>query len=538
MRLETAPIYYGQPLAAAYRGNFQQLSGLFPYDPYSPRSFRQRLARLDRRPGGQRTLLAEALTAYNQKLGAGPRTMANIARLADPHTCVVLTGQQPGIFTGPLYTIYKALGACRLATRLSKELARPVAPVFWVGEEDHDFEEICKTYLPGPVQRPLELGLSWRPDGKFPVGQIPLPGEIHQLIDRLAGNTDGAPAQVSAWLHRTAEVSATPGEWFGRLMAGLFDFAGLVLASPLLPRLRRLQTPVIRRVLEEPDLLLTALAAGQSRVLDLGFAPQVKVLPGQIHLFIYREGQRVALFREGKDFVSRNRNFRAAAGDLAARAQDSPEDFSPGVVVRPAAQDSIFPILAYVAGPGEIGYYALLKDVYTALGGEMPVIYPRPNLTLIEPRLAELLDDYSCHPRDIMTDPGTVAQKYLGATDPVGIDETFGTFRVRMAADLQQLLDTVEQIDPGLRVVGRRHIKIINRQLNSFRDKVHQRHRRAHRQALEDFAAMAGALLPLGQWQERVYNIFPYLPAGGPDLPERLARLPLLEQGEHCFVYL
>lgn len=540
MRLETAPIYYEQPLSATYRQNFQQLSSLFPHDPHNPKSFQKRLAHLKQRPSAKRTAIAKALAAYNHKLGAGPSSLANTALLAQPNTCVVLTGQQPGIFTGPLYTIYKALGAIQLAARLTEELSRPVVPIFWVGEEDHDFEEISKTYIPGPGPEPLELGLTWRPGGKFSVGQIHLPGEIHQLIDRLAGSTPSSSdkAQIISWLHRTAKLSASPGEWFGRLMAVLFDFAGLVLASPLLPELRRLQAPIIHRVLDQPELLLTALAAGQSRVLNLGFEPQVKVLPEQIHIFIYLEGQRVALFRDGNDFVSRDQSFRATASELSARVQDNPEDFSPGVVVRPVVQDCLFPVAAYVAGPGEIGYHALIRDVYPALGGEMPIIYPRPNLTLIEPRIAELLDDYRCSPREIMTDPGSVAQSYLDASDPVGINEAFGSFRARMTADLQQLLEEVEHIDPGLRVIGRHHLKIINRQLNSFKDKVHQRHRRAHRPALQDFDLMAGALLPTGSWQERVYNIIPYLITRGVDLPEQLARLPLLEQKEHCLAYL
>lgn len=538
MRLEKTPIYYTQPLAKAYLLNFARVGHLYEYNPYDEESFWQRYQHLKQNPLQHRKILVDSLRAYNRQAGAGEKTFASIEALAHPDSTVVLTGQQAGIFTGPLYTIYKAIGICLLAEKWSKQLEKPVIPIFWVGEEDHDFSEINHVNVP-TAEGPVKLQLNWRPEQKLSVGYTPLPDEINGLIEKLYEILPPTPHrdEIFTILSNTARMSKTPGEWFTRLMTWLFSKHGLVLASPLLVQFRRLSTDIFKDALKHTDAISSALAETELYIRQLGYSPQIKVEDERAHLFIYRQGERFALFHTADGFATRDGKSKWAAREIFELIQRKPEQFSPNVVLRPAVQDMLFPVLAYIAGPGEISYYGQLRNVYKALGRRMPIIYPRPNITMVEPLMARYLTKYSLTVENILVNYSDYSRQVIGAMDGIDVKNIFRDFRYNITRQYKDLVDSISAIDPTLKQLADSNLHRVVHQITFMENKVRQRQRQRHETALRQLKRTADNLIPESAWQERVYTIFPYL-VKYPDLIERLYDLPLLKGVEHKVIYL
>ncbi len=159
LRLERQPIPPDNPLIEKYLDDFERVSAMYRYNPYSAESMAERLGSLAAFRGDRRGVAA-ALADYNRSVGAGPETLDNIRLLERPDAAVVIGGQQAGILTGPLYTVYKAITLIRLSRRLSSELGSPIVPVFWVASEDHDFAEIDHIDFLGREDRIERLRLS------------------------------------------------------------------------------------------------------------------------------------------------------------------------------------------------------------------------------------------------------------------------------------------------------------------------------------------------------------------------------------------
>lgn len=518
MRVQEIAASYPQALARAYIENFPGVSRFFAYNPHRQQDFMVRCHDLTGGDKQNRLQLAMALKEFNQSLGCGAATRQNIDLLANGALAVV-TGQQPGILTGPLYTIYKAMGAIKLAGQLTQRLNRPVVPVFWIGADDHDFAEVNHIYVP-TSQGPQRISLPDRPAGRFSLGHLPVPPEITLLLEQLEQLTPPVGWQQPGLqlLRETSRTSEDLARWFGRLMTYLLGDYGLVLVNPLLPPLRRLSAGVFHRAITTAPEVNNLLTMACARVTDLGFKPQVQSEPDKVHLFIYWQGQRVALYFRNGQFCNREATITWEAGELAELSLARPELFSPDVILRPVVQEVLLPVLAYVGGPGEIGYFALLGEIFKHFGQTMPIIFPRPNLTLVEPLVAKLMAKYQVPAAEI---PGGVAEfitRYLQQADQVGFKTKFNDFRKTLAEHQRRLVKEIAGIDPRLKGIGQDNLRRLMRLVNSLEEKVNKRHRKNNEVAVRQLTKVNHMVHPLDQWQERVYNIFPYLMKYGPEI--------------------
>lgn len=540
MKTVSVPIEYTSPLVNKYLQDFPEVSHLFEHDPGDTGSFRNRYEVIRRDYHTDRDELVRILTAYNEKLNCGAKTRENLQKLKDPRSVVVITGQQAGVLTGPLYTIYKTITVIQLAREVSRQTGIEAIPVFWVASEDHDYTEIDHVEFVGADQKFFRLRLDYEPAGKYSVGHLPVTDAVFRLLDELAGDTNPADWKDSMLdrISGMAGESDNLADWFGAVMSWLFREHGLVLVNPLHKDLRKLWSTTFEEFLLKADLVSEKLETGRAKVRALGVEPQVEQAADSINLFLYVAGERLPLLKTGDGFTVRGRERHWTLDQLRETARKNPEMISPNVVLRPVAQDVLLPILAYVAGPGEISYYALYREIYPIFNQAMPVIYPRVNITLVERGTARHMERYGV---DFTMGPDGLKKRldgYLDEQDRLGIDRLFGNFTADLEKRYRELIAKAAQIDPELTRHGNESLNKILHQVAHFEKKARQHHRKSCDMVIKRFRGLEATLFPRNNWQERVLNIFPYLFKYGPEFIDNLVELPLLGDFHHKLVFL
>lgn len=553
-RTETARVRDPRyPLFQAYLHRFETVKALYDYCPHDPASYRERARELAGFTG-DRAALAAVLEEYNRSLGAPEESLAGARTLATAGTVVVIGGQQPGVLTGPLYTFWKAVAVLQL-TRALRRLLPPgakVVPVFWIGAEDHDLAEVAPVNVQTPDGKVARLVYDPGPGyaARTSVGFLPAGAAASALVNAVEPTLwkTEFKDRVVDLLRRTAADSANLGEWFGRLLLALLGREGLVVANPLLPGIRALQGPIFREMIARGAEVAEAFQAGQDAVRRLGFEPQVEKDPDAANLYLYRGIERVPLYRRAPGRFAAGSGPDAAQlseGELLELASSAPERLSPNVVLRPVAQDAVFPVLAYVGGPGEVSYFGLGRGVYRCFGRRQPVIYPRPSVTLVEPAVGR-------HLARCGLDPGEAADldhlrakvtAYLSEADPVGIDQAFARVTDAVRKSYDGLSAAITTVDPSLGDLVAKNLARVSAEVDWLRRKTWQQHRQNCRDAVRRYEAIETSFRPRGDYQERVYNIFPYLAKYGPALAIDLARLLLVPEDlsvetGHRFVWL
>jgi bacillithiol synthase len=395
MAAELVPIRVlpGLPkLFVDYVCDFERVGDLFAHDFHDPAAF-DRAAEIAAARDLPREELADLLLAQNRSFGSGGPALANARLLADPDAVAVVTGQQPGLFGGPLYNLYKAATAIRLAGALAARTGRPHVPVFWIASDDHQVGEVDHVHVldrdGGPVRISWARGPSRRVE---PIAALCLDDGVVDALDRVAEISHGLPRRQDV-LALLADCFC-PGERlahaFARLAARLFEPDGLVLVESSDPALRRLGMPRLAPELAYPSPATAAARLATERLATRGYPVQVPLRDDSLNLFFGRR-ERFRI-RSGPDgFRVELRSSVVDVQALRARFDAEVEQFSPNVLLRPLYQDALFPTVAYVAGPSEIAYFAQLAPVYERFGIPMPVVYPRKSVTLIDEKVASLL---------------------------------------------------------------------------------------------------------------------------------------------------
>ncbi|MCA1630844.1 MAG: bacillithiol biosynthesis cysteine-adding enzyme BshC [Acidobacteria bacterium] len=460
-----------------------------------------------------RDALCDALEESNRGWGAGGETLANVARLRSGDCVAVVSGQQVGLFTGPLYTIYKALSAVKLAGCLSQR-GTPAVPVFWMATEDHDWEEVRAAELTACDGRlaVAELPAAAHTEGA-PVGSVLIDDSIEETIKRLV---DVLPTtEFSDDLERTVRAAYAPGrtygEAFARMLTALIGRHGLVLLDPLDARLKRLAAPLYSEAARRAPEIAAAVEARSRELAEAGYHAQVHASADAFPLFLHADGaRRVALARSG-DGRYCAKDARDGTGytadELAEWALREPENFSPNVTLRAVVQDYLLPTVAYYGGAAEIAYFAQTAEVYRVLSRPATPILHRASLTLVERRTGRTLERYDLKLEDFFAGLDSVVarvvEEHLGAEQA----RAFDLSEQKIKNALSELGERLRGFDPTLADALSHGGEKIEYQLAGLRTRFHRaqmaRDRAAHRQ-LERAAAL---LYPEKALQERHLNI-------------------------------
>ena len=523
MRLDIRQLPGTSSLARDYVHAFSRLSAFFAADPHAPDPYRWQSEQRDLR-AERRNELRDALLLRNEAWSAPAIVRERIGELAEPRAVVVVTGQQTGLFGGPLFTLYKALTTVELATRLRRELGRPVIPVFWMASEDHDVAEADHVQL---LDRTGGLTTVRHNSWPSPLGYIPAnlrlgPAILETLkqIWDLLPQTEFVPSLREA-LGQAFAPERTLSDAFAHWMVHLLGASGLVLADGADPALKRLAARILRQETEEAPRSSQGVLMASESLRALGYPVQIEARPDGVNCFLLREG-RHALAREGERVRLRDSGQTIAAADLQRLALEEPERLSPNVILRPIVQDAIFPTIAYVAGPGELAYFAQLRPVYQAFGVQMPLIVPRATLTLVEPRVAQLLERFHLSLPDLTREPEQLASRVLRAQLPADFESTLTKARDGVSEIFRGVAEAIAVVDPTLRATAGQTSGHIQGHLDQLERKAVQALKRREAETRQQVQRVREALMPGGKPQERVFPVLPFLARYGPNLLDTL----------------
>jgi bacillithiol biosynthesis cysteine-adding enzyme BshC len=441
-------------LLADYLDHYERVAAFYggnPRDLGSLRALAEGLNRSDER----RRKVAEILLRQNQALGCGPETVRNIERLAQAGTLAVVTGQQTGFFSGPAFTLYKALTAVKLAECLrQQELA--AVPVFWLASEDHDLEEVARANVLDDADEVVALGdAGERPAPQSSVGYVKLSSGVASALERLELLLPPGESRdrLLSDLGACYQTGATWAGAFGRFMTRLFSRWGVVLLDPLDEAIHRLSAPVYLGAIARADELRRALRERSLALIKAGYHAQVHVGDDSTLVFMQHEGCRLPLHhRDGQGekgyFLTDDEDLSLA--ELREKVQAEPLTFSANVLLRPAVQDCLLPTIAYVAGPSELAYFGQAQVLYQAFGRPMPVIFPRAAFTLLDARARRLMEKYRLSLEDVWQGVGHLGQKIGAAGLADGWTERFEQYEQELNLIMERLRADIEALDPTL----------------------------------------------------------------------------------------
>ncbi len=438
--------------------------------------------------------------------GATGAAQARLARVAAAGGVVVTTGQQPGLFGGPVYTWSKALSALELADAIERETGVPAAPVFWAATDDADLAEASATWvaLAGGAER---LAMSADARDGLPMADFPL-GDVRHALEVLAAASGSVVAPDVLHTARLAyHPEATVGGAYLTLLRVLLEPLGVGVLDASHPALLETERPWLVRALEQSGAITAALQARGDELRAAGYVPQVAEVEGLSLVFGRDDGRKVRIAT-------------AQAAGVASRADGA--RLSPNVLLRPVVERAVLPTVAYVAGPGEVSYFAQVSAVATALGAEVPLAVPRWSCTIVEPHVQALMTARGIGRHDVV-DIAAIEGRLARAAAPASLTDSLAAWRQAIEASAGQFaraLDEASALLPGAVVDGTR------RQMLWRAERLERRMvaalKRRDSDMRRDVGTVAGALRPGGLRQERALNLLPLLARHGMGVFDRM----------------
>jgi bacillithiol biosynthesis cysteine-adding enzyme BshC len=488
-------------LFADFLTDYSKVQEFYPRSAYFNQWFNDEASRLAY-DSARRQRVSAILERQNQSWGSSGKALENIDRLRAGASAVV-TGQQVGLFGGPLFSIFKALTAVKLADQATRGGVDCV-PVFWLATEDHDLDEVNQVSIPGSdasVQK-LIAPTQGLPDA--PVGNVRFASEIQAVVEAAAGLL--GPSDVSDFLREVYRTEETFGGAFARLFARLFADWGVILLDAADPEFHHIAEPVYRTVIERAAELDEALLARGKTLEAAGYHQQVKVTPSSTLLFALRNGARVPVHRRvnGKgstDFLIEDELISQA--ELLHRVAASPQDFSANVLLRPVIQDYLLPTLAYSGGSSEVAYFAQVAVAYEALLGRVTPIVLRFSATIVEPKAKGLLERYGLRLPDLFNGPEKLREQMASRTLPKELQSAFDQAEASLEKSLSAIGEGLARLDSTLVDSATNAASKMQHQLTQLRAKAARAELR-HTEVLNRHAELlSNALYPGKALQER-----------------------------------
>lgn len=451
MKSECLPfnqIPHTTPLFADFLSHSSKVQQFYPRSAYFNQWFREQASGLTY-DSERRRRVSSILERQNQSWGGSAKARENIARL-QAGAAAVVTGQQVGLFGGPLFSIFKALTAVKLADQATRAGVDCV-PVFWLATEDHDLEEVNQVSIPGADGALQKLTVPTQGLPAAPVGTVQFSSEIQGVVEAAAGLLgDSANSDFLREAYRPGE---TFGSSFARLFAKLFAEWGVIPLDAADPEFHQVAEPVYQAAIERAAELDAALLARGKALEAEGYHQQVKVTPSSTLLFTLRNEARVPVHRRvngqgSSEFLIEEE--RISQAELLDRVALSPQDFSANVLLRPVIQDYLLPTLAYVGGSAEVAYFAQVGVVYEALLGRVTAIVPRLSATLVEPKANGLLERYGLRLPDLFPGPEALRELMASRTLPRELQSAFDEAEASLEKSVAAIREGLARLDRTL----------------------------------------------------------------------------------------
>ena len=511
-------------LASDYAFDYARVADFFAGNPAEPAAWRDAIGRTQRH-ARQRDAMADVVQAQQRRRGAPPEAVAAAARLRQVHTVAVVTGQQAGLFGGPLFTLLKALTAIRLAERVAAEHRVPAVAVFWIDAEDHDWDEVKACGVLDADLNLAEVTLGRLPGaGERPVARVHLDDSIANAVAALGSVLP--PTEFSPALLETVGRAYRPGngmaDAFGQWLESILGPRGLVVFDAADEAAKPLAAPLFAREIEQAGETSRLAAAAGAALVARGYHAQVT--PQDDHLALFHlDGMRAAI-----------RVHEARA--LLERVRTQPAEFSPNVLLRPIVQDALFPTVCYVAGPNELAYLAQLRDIYAAFGVPMPLMYQRGTATILDSNAMRFLARHDLALESLRAQDESALNQLLEAQIPPAVhashDEAIRAVTERMDA----LAHVVAQLDSTLEGAVRSTLGRMQDDLKKLHAKIIHAVKRKDDTVRRQFRHAQAQAFPGGHPQERAVGFVYFLNKYGGGFVDRLSDDLPLDQGTHWVV--
>ncbi len=451
-------------------------------------------------PDERRARLVSALSEQNP---AGP--LLNL--LAQPGTVAVVTGQQVGLYSGPAYTIYKALTAIKLARELT-DAGTPAVPLFWLATEDHDFAEVNQAWVFNSQSVPTRLQTAAVPHANQPVGGV-LTGQLDFAALRQA--LAGLPFadEVASLAESAYSPGATFGQAFGIMVRNLLGSHQILQIDPMAPAIRSLAAPALSQAVGAADELTAALLERNRELADAGYHAQVHVEKQTALFFLLDHGKRVALRRENGKYVAQGRIF--SPEELQNRAAE----LSPNALLRPVIQDYMIPTHTYVGGPAELSYLAQSSVIYKRLLGRQPHAVHRAGFTVLDHHSHKLMLRYGLCLPDFYPGEQAVRERAAAKLVPPALTTRMSDTRTGTSAALARLKTDLLHFDPTLAKALNRSTRKVEYQLSKMESKVARQVILRDERASADARMLSNLVFPHRHLQERFYSILPLVAKHG-----------------------
>jgi uncharacterized protein YllA (UPF0747 family) len=496
-RVLTQPLS-GNPLAAAFiAGNAP--AGWYESLPTDGSSWRARLEAV------RSELSSDWLDRLSPAFEANGKARERLESVGKGRGVVVTTGQQPGLFGGPIYTLSKALSALALADSLQEVTGIPVAPVFWAATDDTDFKEASSTVIAVPggaqllrIDHTEPLG---RPMASMPLGDVS--AQLDALVRAADPPVDTTPIELLQRYYRAGE---TIGSSYVSLLRSLFAPLGIAVIDASHAATRAAAKPLLARALERAGDIADAVKARNGEISAAGFTPQVQDVPGLSLVFGSASGGRKRIPIKG------------------ASKQMSSGDLGPNVLLRPIVERNILPTVTYIGGPAEIAYFAQIGPIARVLGTSPPAIVPRRSTAIMEPQIEEILERLKLAPDDLR-EPHEAEARLARASLPKTVLEKLATTRAAINEQLDALTQSIarERVPISAAVPEGLRANLLRR-LDRFDRRLIAAAKRENSAVMHDVATARGSLYPLGKPQERTLNFVPFLARYGSALREEMMR--------------
>jgi len=518
-------------LGADYLHDFNRLAAFYNGNPADPAAWREAITRAQRHPR-QREAVADVIAAQQRRRNAAPNAVSALAQLRDPQTVAVVTGQQAGLFGGPLYTLLKTVTAIRLAAHVRETHRVPAIAIFWADGEDHDWEEVRSCTVLDADAGPRAIALPASPDSARPVGRVTLDGTVETALADLKAalpSTEFTPRLLEdlARVYRPGVgMSAAFAAWIEALLGPL----GLVVYESSDPATKPLVADLFAREITMAGASVHRAITAGAALEAAGYHAQVTPAEGSLALFRLIEG-REPIRVEGDTAVIGDT--RQPLSELAARARTAPQEFSPNVLLRPLVQDTLFPTVAYVGGPGETAYFAQMKEIYAAHGVPMPLVAPRPTMTLLDANALKFLSRYDVPLESLRAQDESVLNELLEAALPPAVEASIESAMKALEERLAAVTTAVTLVDSTLEGAARSTLTRMQDDLKKLQAKVVHAAKKKDETLRRQFKNAQAQAFPGGVPQERVIGFVWFLNKYGPGLVERLCHEPPLDQPGH-----
>jgi bacillithiol biosynthesis cysteine-adding enzyme BshC len=510
-------------LAADYAFDFPSLASFFSGDPSDEGAWSQAIARAQAHERDRQRLTSVIAGQQQRRLTTGPAVEA-AQRLANPKSVAIVTGQQAGLFGGPLYTLLKALSAIQLAARISRTHGVPAVPIFWIEAEDHDWDEVRsqtvfdETLTPKTISLPSRQGLE-----PAAIASIRLDESVNVAIEELERTMPATEfrGDLLKQLREAYKPGVGMADAFGRWIEHVLGRLGLVVFDASDPDAKPIAGPIFARELSTPGHTSKLAGLAGSTLTAHGYHSQVEATD-----------DGVALFRIDKA----GRHPVRDADGLSKEAAQNPRVFSPNVLLRPIVQDAIFPTVAYVAGPSELAYLGQLREVYHYFGIPMPLVYPRASATIVDSGALRFLQKYELPLEALQPQDEGALNELLKSQIPQSVEDAFRQATSAVDSAMGRVIQTLPAVDPTLEGAAKSTLDRMQRDLSTLQGKMIQAAKRRDETLRRQFNRTRALAFPNGHPQEREIGFISFLNQYGPALVDRLSEELPLDLGRHWVV--